>query len=120
IETKTETAPEDVTEKKEQTETSSNEVDKPAPESETTVPKETLPAETLIDPAAAPVIEEEEEEEEVSEYEEDGGEIEVEEFFVKYKNLSYLHCEWRTRDELFYSDKRIDQKIKRFKTKKQQ
>jgi chromodomain-helicase-DNA-binding protein 7 len=64
--------------------------------------------------------EEEEEEEEVSEYEEDGGEIEVEQFFVKYKSLSYLHCEWRSRDELFYSDKRIDQKIKRFKTKKQQ
>jgi chromodomain-helicase-DNA-binding protein 7 len=57
---------------------------------------------------------------EESEYEEDGGEIEVEEFFVKYKNFSYLHCEWRTRDELFVSDKRIDQKIKRFKLKKSQ
>lgn len=66
------------------------------------------------------VEEEEEEEDDVSEYEEDGGEIEVEEFFVKYKNLSYLHCEWRSRDELFYSDKRIDQKIKRFRLKKQQ
>ena len=64
--------------------------------------------------------EEEEEEEEVSEYEEDGGEIEVEEFFVKYKTFSYLHCEWRTRDELFYSDKRVDQKIKRYKLKKAQ
>jgi chromodomain-helicase-DNA-binding protein 7 len=63
---------------------------------------------------------EEEEEEEVSEYEEDGGEIEVEEFFVKYKTFSYLHCEWRTRDELFYSDKRVDQKIKRYKLKKSQ
>jgi chromodomain-helicase-DNA-binding protein 7 len=62
----------------------------------------------------------EEEEEEESEYEEDGGEIEVEEFYVKYKNLSYLHCEWRSRDELFVSDKRIDQKIKRFKLKKAQ
>ncbi|RNA41456.1 chromodomain-helicase-DNA-binding, partial [Brachionus plicatilis] len=61
----------------------------------------------------------EELEEEASEYETDG-ELEVEEFYVKYKNLSYLHCEWRSRDELFYSDKRIDQKIKRFRVKKQQ
>lgn len=61
-----------------------------------------------------------EEEEEESEWEEDGGEIEVEEFYVKYKNLSYLHCEWKSRDELIYSDKRIDQKIKRYKLKKQQ
>jgi chromodomain-helicase-DNA-binding protein 7 len=65
-------------------------------------------------------IKTEDEEEEESEYEDDGGEIEVEEYYVKYKNLSYLHCEWRTRDELFLSDKRIDQKIKRFKLKKQQ
>ena len=55
-----------------------------------------------------------------SEYEEDGGHIEVEEFFVKYKGLSYLHCEWRTRDELAESDKRIDQKLKRFRVKRQQ
>ena len=33
------------------------------------------------------VEEEEEEEEEVSDYEVDGGEIEVEEFFVKYKTF---------------------------------
>jgi len=59
-------------------------------------------------------------EDEESEYEEDGGEVEVEEFFVKYKNFSYVHCEWRTRDELFISDKRVDQKIKRFKLKKSQ
>jgi len=57
---------------------------------------------------------------EESEYEEDGGEIEEEEFYVKYKNFSYLHCDWRSRDELFVTDKRIDQKIKRFKIKKQQ
>ena len=77
----------------------------------------------VVDAKKPEVVEEEEqddEEDDVSEYEEDGGEIEVEEFFVKYKNLSYLHCEWRTRDELFISDKRIDQKIKRFKLKKQQ
>ena len=59
-------------------------------------------------------------EEEDSEWEEDGGEVEVEEFFVKYKALSYIHCEWRTRDELFVGDKRIDQKIKRFRQKKAQ
>jgi len=57
---------------------------------------------------------------EASEWEEDGGEIEVEEFYVKYKSFSYLHCEWRTRDELVVSDKRIDQKIKRYRLKKSQ
>ena len=62
----------------------------------------------------------EDEEDEESEWEEDGGEIEVEEFYVKYKNFSYLHCEWRTRDEIYISDKRIDQKIKRYRVKKQQ
>ncbi|XP_068604555.1 chromodomain-helicase-DNA-binding protein 8 [Brachionichthys hirsutus] len=40
----------------------------------------------------------------------------VEEFFVKYKNYSYLHCEWASLDQL-KKDKRIHQKIKRFKTK---
>ncbi|XP_076018245.1 chromodomain-helicase-DNA-binding protein 8 isoform X3 [Genypterus blacodes] len=39
-----------------------------------------------------------------------------EEFFVKYKNYSYLHCEWATLEQL-EKDKRIHQKIKRFKTK---
>ncbi|RWS09516.1 Kismet-like protein [Dinothrombium tinctorium] len=43
--------------------------------------------------------------------------IEVEEYFVKYKNLSYLHCEWKTEEELEKGDKRISQKIKRFKQK---
>lgn len=93
----------------------------PKPQAEEKQPEEVK--ETPVVAAAAPttttVVEEEEEEEE-SEWEEDGGEIEVEEFYVKYKNLSYLHCEWKSRDELFYSDKRIDQKIKRFKLKKQQ
>ncbi|CAH1779419.1 unnamed protein product [Owenia fusiformis] len=42
-------------------------------------------------------------------------EEEVEEFYVKYKNFSYLHCEWQTVDQL--KDKRIHQKIKRYKTK---
>uniref|UniRef100_A0AAX7T9T2 DNA helicase n=1 Tax=Astatotilapia calliptera TaxID=8154 RepID=A0AAX7T9T2_ASTCA len=43
----------------------------------------------------------------------------IEEFFVKYKNYSYLHCEWATLEQL-EKDKRIHQKIKRFKTKQAQ
>lgn len=48
----------------------------------------------------------------------DGTHIEVEEFYVKYKNLSYLHCDWRTLEELEKGDRRISQKIKRYKQKK--
>ncbi|ESO06310.1 hypothetical protein HELRODRAFT_149039, partial [Helobdella robusta] len=44
---------------------------------------------------------------------------EVEEFYVKYKNFSYLHCEWRTASELEVGDIRVWQKIKRFKIKQQ-
>ncbi|KAG7271939.1 hypothetical protein CRUP_007710 [Coryphaenoides rupestris] len=40
----------------------------------------------------------------------------IEEFFVKYKNYSYMHCEWSTMEQL-ERDKRIHQKLKRFKTK---
>lgn len=47
------------------------------------------------------------------------GEVEVEEFYVKYKNFSYLHCQWATVEEL-EKDKRIHQKIKRFKAKQGQ
>ncbi|TSK82125.1 Chromodomain-helicase-DNA-binding protein 8 [Bagarius yarrelli] len=43
----------------------------------------------------------------------------VEEFFVKYKNYSYLHCEWATLEQL-ERDKRIHQKLKRFKAKQSQ
>ncbi|GAA6096271.1 chromodomain-helicase-DNA-binding protein 9 isoform X2 [Tachysurus ichikawai] len=45
--------------------------------------------------------------------------VEVEEYFVKYKNYSYLHCEWATEQQL-EKDKRIQQKIKRFKIKQAQ
>ncbi|XP_053555481.1 chromodomain-helicase-DNA-binding protein 9 isoform X3 [Bombina bombina] len=45
--------------------------------------------------------------------------VEVEEFYVKYKNYSYLHCEWATEQQLL-KDKRIQQKIKRFKIKQAQ
>lgn len=44
--------------------------------------------------------------------------VEVEEFYVKYKNLSYLHCEWRTEEELEKFDKRVGQKLKRYKQKR--
>ncbi|XP_043913895.1 chromodomain-helicase-DNA-binding protein 8 [Protopterus annectens] len=45
-----------------------------------------------------------------------GNYIEIEEFYVKYKNYSYLHCEWATIEQL-EKDKRIHQKVKRFRTK---
>ncbi|XP_061225878.1 chromodomain-helicase-DNA-binding protein 9-like isoform X3 [Neopsephotus bourkii] len=45
--------------------------------------------------------------------------VETEEFFVKYKNYSYLHCEWATEQQLL-KDKRIQQKIKRFKQRQAQ
>lgn len=48
----------------------------------------------------------------------DGTFIDIEEFYVKYKNLSYLHCDWRTIEELEKGDRRIVQKIKRYKQKK--
>ena len=54
----------------------------------------------------------------VSNTEEKPQTIEVEEFYVKYKNLSYLHCEWKTEEELEKGDKRVGQKLKRFKQKK--
>ncbi|XP_037085686.1 LOW QUALITY PROTEIN: chromodomain-helicase-DNA-binding protein 7-like [Pollicipes pollicipes] len=46
--------------------------------------------------------------------------VEMDEFYVKYKNFSYLHCEWRTEDELQRGDRRISSKIKRYQQKKQQ
>ena len=46
--------------------------------------------------------------------------VELDEFYVKYKNFSYLHCEWRTEDELQRGDRRISSKIKRYQQKKQQ
>lgn len=46
--------------------------------------------------------------------------VEVEEYYVKYRNFSYLHCEWKTEEELYKGDKRIQAKLKRFKQKQQQ
>lgn len=50
---------------------------------------------------------------------ESGEEVEVEEFYVKYKNFSYLHCQWASVEDL-EKDKRIQQKVKRFKAKQGQ
>uniref|UniRef100_A0ACB8F5Y5 Choline dehydrogenase 6 n=1 Tax=Sphaerodactylus townsendi TaxID=933632 RepID=A0ACB8F5Y5_9SAUR len=44
---------------------------------------------------------------------------ELEEFYVKYRNFSYLHCKWATMEEL-EKDPRISQKIKRFRNKQAQ
>ena len=41
----------------------------------------------------------------------------VEEFYVKYKNYSYLHTEWATFDKILSGDKRFDGKVKRYKAK---
>lgn len=43
--------------------------------------------------------------------------IELDEYYVKYRNFSYLHCEWKTEEELMKGDKRIAAKLKRFKQK---
>uniref|UniRef100_A0A8C1QGA9 Chromodomain helicase DNA binding protein 6 n=1 Tax=Cyprinus carpio TaxID=7962 RepID=A0A8C1QGA9_CYPCA len=43
----------------------------------------------------------------------------MEEFYVKYRNFSYLHCKWATLEEL-EKDPRISQKIKRFRNKQAQ
>ncbi|XP_063311819.1 chromodomain-helicase-DNA-binding protein 6 [Pelobates fuscus] len=45
--------------------------------------------------------------------------MEFEEFFVKYRNFSYLHCKWATLEDL-EKDPRIQQKIKRFRNKQAQ
>uniref|UniRef100_A0A8C2AKM8 Chromodomain helicase DNA binding protein 6 n=1 Tax=Cyprinus carpio TaxID=7962 RepID=A0A8C2AKM8_CYPCA len=47
------------------------------------------------------------------------GRKEMEEFYVKYRNFSYLHCKWATLEEL-EKDPRISQKIKRFRNKQAQ
>lgn len=44
-------------------------------------------------------------------------ETQVEEIYVKFKGKSYLHCEWKTVDELEEIDRRIVGKINRYKAK---
>lgn len=42
---------------------------------------------------------------------------EEEQFYIKYKNRSYMHCEWKFADELEVFDKRAIGKINRHKQK---
>lgn len=59
------------------------------------------------------LIKEEEKEEEFYEVEE-----EVEELYIKFKGYSYLHCEWKTLEELEeLGDKRVLAKLNRWKQK---
>lgn len=77
---------------------------------------------TLVDESTEkPVVDIEkngtEEPGEAGEEKDDENVEEVEEFYVKYRNFSHLHCEWKTEEELFKGDKRIAAKLKRFKQK---
>ncbi|XP_017654714.1 chromodomain-helicase-DNA-binding protein 7 isoform X1 [Nannospalax galili] len=69
--------------------------------------------------AEGPVVEKIMSSRAVKKQKESGEEVEVEEFYVKYKNFSYLHCQWASVEDL-EKDKRIQQKIKRFKSKQGQ
>ncbi|XP_072460760.1 chromodomain-helicase-DNA-binding protein 7 isoform X2 [Notamacropus eugenii] len=69
--------------------------------------------------AEGPVVEKIMSSRSVKKQKESGEEVEVEEFYVKYKNFSYLHCQWASIEDLD-KDKRIQQKIKRFKAKQGQ
>lgn len=99
--TEKEVKTEDATEDEEKSET--DEVKKEEPKKQEEPPADSKPAETTTTVVEAkPQM------------------IEVEEYFVKYRNFSYLHCEWRTEEELYKGDKRIQAKLKRFKQKQQQ
>ena len=39
--------------------------------------------------------------------------VQVEEYLVKFKNFSYLHCQWLTEAELLKGDKRVSNKVSR-------
>ncbi|XP_036763438.2 chromodomain-helicase-DNA-binding protein 7 isoform X4 [Manis pentadactyla] len=69
--------------------------------------------------AEGPVVEKIMSSRSIKKQKESGEEVEVEEFYVKYKNFSYLHCQWASVEDL-EKDKRIQQKIKRFKAKQGQ
>ncbi|XP_020861569.1 chromodomain-helicase-DNA-binding protein 7 isoform X2 [Phascolarctos cinereus] len=69
--------------------------------------------------AEGPVVEKIMSSRSVKKQKESGEEVEIEEFYVKYKNFSYLHCQWASIEDLD-KDKRIQQKIKRFKAKQGQ
>ena len=42
--------------------------------------------------------------------------MEVEEYLVKFKNFSYLHCQWLTEVELLKGDKRVSNKVRSFQS----
>lgn len=90
---------EDTTENEEKSEIDSSKEDVKKPEEP---PTDSKPAETTAVVDTKPQI------------------VELEEYFVKYRNFSYLHCEWRTEEEMYKGDKRIQAKLKRFKQKQQQ
>ncbi|XP_032172675.1 chromodomain-helicase-DNA-binding protein 7 isoform X2 [Mustela erminea] len=69
--------------------------------------------------AEGPVVEKIMSSRSIKKQKDSGEEVEVEEFYVKYKNFSYLHCQWASVEDL-EKDKRIQQKIKRFKAKQGQ
>ncbi len=75
--------------------------------------KETPPTATSEPAVESPVIKKSKKSEIVASV------IQVEEFLVKFKNFSYLHCQWLTEEELLRGDKRIGQKVKRFKQKRE-
>ncbi|VDN01887.1 unnamed protein product [Thelazia callipaeda] len=41
-------------------------------------------------------------------------------YFVKYKNKAYIHCEWKSQEELIAGDRRAAAKLKRFHQKRAQ
>ena len=43
----------------------------------------------------------------------------MKEYLVKFKNFSYLHCQWLTEEELTRGDKRIAGKVKRYHQKRE-
>ncbi|KAG7311586.1 hypothetical protein JYU34_002634 [Plutella xylostella] len=87
--------------------------DEPKPEKEEPTENTDTPAEVKVEETAAEASKVKYENEKTII-------IDVEEFYVKYRNFSYLHCEWKTEEELYKGDKRIFSKIKRFKQKQAQ
>lgn len=100
-EIKTEDATEKEEEEEKKNETDETEVKKEDPKKQEEPSADSKPTEPAV-PEAKPQM------------------IEAEEYFVKYRNFSYLHCEWRTEEEMYKGDKRIQAKLKRFKQKQQQ
>lgn len=101
---------------------SENLIEKPLEETKTTGKlSENIDKEDQTEPGIKPTLHKVEiEEKAMDEHKAEPVFIEVEEFMVKYRNFSYLHCEWRTEDELLKGDKRVSNKIRRFQQKQAQ